>query len=306
MGLKNEAGHSVSGSGFDCMACGHAHADTALDRCRDYYLGTPFVVDYRRCCACGLVQQHPRPEDTSVFYRDYPIHVKKGRIFSFFRRMLMRRAYFPKWQVPKNGLLLDYGCGDGWFLHDCRGAGADLAGFEPGQMHAQRLQRDLGIRVVSDSAELLDSFSGKVDVLTMHFVVEHVADLDGLFALASSLVRNDGVFFFTVPNFDSLERRMFGRKWHSLDAPRHISFPGRGVVEMLAQRYGFVLKEENPLPFPNGFAGSVSVALSGHFSYPLFLLALPFAILFNAVSATGNAAYCLRRVAMTTKLRESA
>jgi hypothetical protein len=99
-----------------------------------------------------------------------------------------------------------------------------------------------------------------------------------------------------VPHEHSLEARLFGRKWHNLDPPRHVSFPEAAHVQALAERHGLRLEKHAPVPFPNGFAASVPVVLTGRFRFALFALALPLGVLFSRLVRTGTHAYWLRRL----------
>jgi len=280
---------------FRCLVCGKGEAQLVFAGCRDYYLGKPFPVDYYRCRACTLLQQHPVPKDVSAFYEDYPIHVRKSRLYDFLRWLVMSPIYYDLRRHPPGTRLVDYGCGDGSYLETQRGRGYALAGYEADAGQAGRLAERLGFPVHSDLERLFAAEGGKTDVVTMHFVVEHLTDLEAGFDTARRLLKPDGVFYFVVPHADSVEARLFGRKWHNLDPPRHVSFPELPHVHRLAERHGFRLDEHAPVPFPNGFAASVPVVLSGRFRFPLFALALPLGILFSRLSPTGSHAYWLRR-----------
>jgi SAM-dependent methyltransferase len=129
----------------------------------------------------------------------------------------------------------------------------------------------------------------------MHFVLEHLPNLNQAFEEVRHLLKPGGVFYFVVPHLDSFEARLFGRKWHNLDAPRHLSFPDIATARALAKGHGFEVKGYRPLPFPNGFAGSIPVVLTGKFNQLLFLLSLPLGILFSRLIPTGTYGYWLKK-----------
>ncbi len=281
--------------GFTCMACaGTASSPVHLD-CQDHYLGKPWRVDYHRCQACALVQQSPLPADTTPFYDAYPVHGRKSALHRLMRRLVMAPVYFTGKASRPGEILLDFGCGDGWFLEAIASRGFERLGFEADPAHAMRLGQQLGVPVLSDLEELLARYTGTIDVLTQHFVLEHLPDLDEAFATAARLLRPGGLYFYVVPAFDCWESRLFGKRWHSLDPPRHLSFPQRAAAERLAARHGLQLAEDRALPFPNGFAGSVPVMLTGKFNFPLFLLALPFGIVLARLFPQGNRGFWLRK-----------
>jgi SAM-dependent methyltransferase len=281
---------------FHCLACAGSDAELVYAGCHDYYMGTPFRVDYHRCRACALLQQHPLPKDPAAFYEDYPIHTKKSRLYDALRWLVMGGLYYDARHHPPGTRIVDYGCGDGSYLETQRGYGHALTGYEADEGQAGRLSKRLGLPVHHSLDTLFAAVDGKADVVTMHFVVEHLTDLERGFDTARRLLKPDGVFYFVVPHEDSREARLFGRMWHNLDPPRHVSFPEALHVLRLAERHGLRLEKHAPVPFPNGFAASVPVVLTGRFRFPLFALALPLGILFSRLSPAGTRAYWLRRL----------
>lgn len=281
---------------FHCIACHQRSGAMFFADCQDYYLGTALRVDYWKCNQCGLVQQSPMPDDTAEFYASYPIHSHKSNWFSALRRALMRASYYPIERTASSRRLLDYGCGDGWFLQSCQGLNLDLIGYERDTAHARNLSALLGLPVESQFNTLLDQHAAAIDVVTMNFVMEHLTDIDQAFRDVHALLKPGGEFYFSVPNIDSIEARIFKRKWHGLDPPRHISFPSEHVVRMLAQRHSFQVERVRNLPFPPGIAGSIPVVLTGKFRYPLFLLSMPLAVLINFLFPESARGYWLKKI----------
>jgi SAM-dependent methyltransferase len=278
---------------FHCLCCGHGAAAWVHRACPDYYLGTPFLADYVRCDACGLVQQWPVPADVSVFYANYPVHARKSSSFDAVRRVLTARVYYrPPARVTR---LLDYGCGDGGYMARVRRPGLEVVGLEADRERAAALTAQLGMPVVADADELLRRYGPTFDVVTMHAVLEHLTDLHGTFDLVSRLLRPGGTFYFMVPQASAPEARLFGRRWHGLDPPRHISFPEPPVVRRLADRHGFRVVRHAAVPFPTGFAGSVAQAFLGRFSFAVMAAVLPITMAFTLISPGGFRAFTLER-----------
>lgn len=264
-----------------------------LDRCRDYYMQKPGLFDYFKCANCGLVQLSPIPPDMSIFYEAYQVHSKKSWLHETMRNRLMSRGYYlPGAEDPKLRVL-DFGCGDGWYLRTMKESGHDVAGFEANPAHAAELSRHLGLPVFGDIGTLLSEALGSFDLVTMHFVVEHLDDLAGTFKLAHSLLKPGGRFYFMVPNIDSMEARLFRRKWHGLDPPRHIQFLTARLSEQLAMQTGFEIAKVDRFSLPNGFAGSLSTVLAGRFIYPLFAALMLPSLLACAFFPDGNLAVTL-------------
>ena len=126
--------------------------------------------------ACGLVQQHPVPADLGALYSDYPIHAGKSGLHEWFRRVVLKDVYFDPRGLPAGSRLLDFGCGDGWFLDATKKAGVTCEGYEFQPDHAGRLSAHLGVRVFGDFDRLVQERQGAYDAITLHNVLEHVAD----------------------------------------------------------------------------------------------------------------------------------
>jgi SAM-dependent methyltransferase len=277
------------------VVCRGGDGDAVYLGCEDYYLGTPARVDYHRCRECGVLQQSPVPADVSPFYERYPIHARKSALYDALRRLVMSPVYYDPGRHPPGSVLLDYGCGDGGYLAWHRGKGFTLLGYEASPAQAARVASQLGIPVYADTGTLLRDHGGAVDAVTMHFALEHVTDLDAVFREAQALLRPGGTFHYVVPDPGSFEARLFGRKWHGLDPPRHVSFPDVGAARRLAGRHGFTVAAERAVAFPNGLAASLPVVLTGRFRFWLFALCLPLGIVFSRLVPTGCRAYRLVR-----------
>lgn len=283
---------------FACIQCGNTLAQPYLSDCKDYYLLKPYRVTLYRCESCGLVQQSPIPENVASFYDAYPVHKNKSRLYRLMRKWVMGAAYFrahdylTKSNEPS--LLLDFGCGDGWFLDENRAPNLTLIGFEATGNQATHVAEMLNLPIYSDEQVLLRDYEGKVDVVTMHFVLEHLTDINHAFGIVKRLLKPNGMFYFVIPNISSWEARFFGKMWHNLDAPRHICFPEIYAINQIAGRWGFDIIKKRCVPFPNGVAGSIPVMLTGRFRFSIFLAFLPLGIILSRIFPSGNAAYWLR------------
>lgn len=96
--------------------------------------------------------------------------------------------------------LLEIGCSWGYFLHQARGAGFAVTGIEIGGHRRDFGRQRLGLEIVSDLGAL--PAGRHYDVVYTSHVLEHFTDLHGVFPRIAALLKDDGVLFIEVPNFD--------------------------------------------------------------------------------------------------------
>lgn len=283
--------------GFQCRWCGCEEAHPWLSDCRDFYLQKEVSVAYVECNACRLVQQFPLPADLAALYDDYPVHVPRNATQRLARRIFHRQVYYRPLRAQNQGALLDYGCGDGTFLREMQPHFQTVIGYEPAAAHAANLSQQLRRPITSDVADLESEWAGKLDVVTAHFVLEHVEDLRRAFAVFQKVLKPGGLLHITVPNIRSWEARFFKRRWHGLDAPRHLTFPEASHFAMLATDYGFGGVRASYASFPNTLAGSISAVLTGRCRPGLLMgLTLPCALI-SLMAPQGTLLVHMRRLA---------
>lgn len=279
-----------------CIVCGNSAVNPWLDQCEDLYLLTPHRVNYGVCSVCHLVQQVPVSPVSPSFYPDsYPMHHSRGRLFMLARKLLIRRVYFDPGPVANKMVLLDFGCGDGSYLESISGKVGRRIGFEASPHLAKRLVENLQCEVFSDSTEALEALDSGVDTVTAHFVLEHLTDLEGTFRFWSRVLKPGGKLHLVVPNINSWEARLFGRKWHGLDSPRHISFPGGENLAILAGRHGFRVEGRSWGIFPNTWAASFATVIAGHYHHMLFIAFIPLGMILAFLFPQSTAVYELRK-----------
>jgi 2-polyprenyl-3-methyl-5-hydroxy-6-metoxy-1,4-benzoquinol methylase len=146
--------------------------------------------------------------------------------------------------LPIEGkVLLDVGCGGGWFLRVASRLGAMVQGVEPSRagFHQTRQQ---GIPVFHG---MLDEFVGisaakRFDIITANHVLEHVPDPVSTLRMMRSLLAPGGYIWISVPNADNYFARRLGKHWHSIDLPYHLQQFTLGSLELAATRAGLKIR----------------------------------------------------------------
>ena len=233
-----------------CSSCGAGDAEL-MWIARDIAFGGPGKFLVVRCRHCGLIYLRVRPTPQSMV-RYYPPEYSPYRPAiqdeSFFLMRWMRRRKVQKRRqiverasdcVP--GRILDVGCSTGIFLDAMRRSGWETYGVEINTTAAQYARQRFGLKVfvgqLTDAHLPSDSF----DVMTFWDVLEHTFDpLESLHE-ANRLLIKGGVIGITLPNWDSLDRMIFGHEWIGYDVPRHLHVFTPLVLQKLLERTGFCL-----------------------------------------------------------------
>lgn len=235
------------------------------------------------------------PADIAALYQDYPIHRTRSAAYNRLRAFVFRDIYRDPGALPAQARVLDYGCGDGWYLARLRDRGAQVCGYEFVPAHAAALAGLLNVPVAADFDALRGIAPGGFDLITLHFVFEHVPDPVPLLQRLAELLTPAGKIYVVIPEVNSWEARCFKRAWHGLDPPRHLSLASERGISAAAQAAGLRVEERRKLVFPNTVAGSLATLPTGRFIPALFTLALPLGVLAAALAPGGSTAYLFSR-----------
>ena len=211
-------------------------------------------LEYRlaQCDRCGMVFTNPRPDEASIghFYpEDYsPYQPPKRQRTGFLRGLrsrlglLREKTLADRVPVRRGGLLLDYGCGSGWYAARMRERGWNAMGMDFSAHAAAAARRNFGLNVIHGTLPHAAIAPGSVDVLTLRAVLEHVHDPRQLVAAACEVLRPGGFLYISVPNLASWGFRAFDKAWSQLDPPRHLLHFTPDTLRRLVEEAGFTVE----------------------------------------------------------------
>jgi len=243
---------------FRCQICGSTSASVCVENIRDWEYGVEGEYSYQQCTNCQSVQLHPFP-DLELLEKAYPdtylAHVDKplsrGVLFSLLYKInhfaLARKLQH---KLPANAAVLDVGCGNGALLLQLKDLGAaELNGVDFNQDVCERLQQH-GIAAFAGLYLDYPREERSLDAIFMMNYLEHVEHPDRELEKSHKLLKRGGWLVGECPNFDAIDRHLFGRFWGGNHVPRHTFQYSTQRLRAMLETAGFsdvvISQEMNP------------------------------------------------------------
>lgn len=208
-----------------CVLCGSNN----IKALKGYELAT-----LTRCKDCGMVfsSANPTLSELEEYYKGYgrndylsPITIKRyHEILDQFEK------------VRKTNRLLDVGCGIGYFLDVAKARGWEVFGTEFTDK-AIEICESKGITMHKGPLNPQNYSPESFDVITSFEVIEHINTPNSEVKNISSLIRKEGLFYITTPNFNSTLRYYLGPKYNVIGWPEHLSYFTPSTLENLMSRH---------------------------------------------------------------------
>jgi|SRR3989344_1949297 len=201
------------------------------------------------CKSCGLLFINPKPseKELSKYYPENYISKISKKDPRNNLIDLLYRTYFEKGRLPlkilflpvknllrflpKQGRVLDVGCGDGKFLRYCKNNGLEVSGVD---LYIEKPIPELNIK----KSDLLSTkFPNKsFDCITLNNVIEHVQNPEEILRECKRILKDNGRLVLNFPSPSSFNYRVFGKDWVSMDTPRHLFLFSIKSIKLLLKR----------------------------------------------------------------------
>jgi SAM-dependent methyltransferase len=195
-----------------------------------------------RCTTCNLLRLHPPPTDAelAVAYSDsYAPHTRPG-LSGKAKGWLEQRSVRQLWRLlgpPRR--VLDVGCATGDLLLSIRREGnANVIGVEPGE-RAAAVARERGLDVRLGMLEDAAFCDASFDTVILSHTLEHVRDPLATLREIGRVLTPGGALILWLPNADSIEARVLGRRWIGYDPPRHLTTFSIATLTRALEENGF-------------------------------------------------------------------
>lgn len=244
-------------------------------------LSPPSLIDgddvvIERCPACAywrssyckardrrdLQEGHP-----SAFQGQGPESQRFGSLISAVRALCARyRVSRALLSIDGPAQVIDFGCGQGYFLDALRASGHQCTGIE--------ISETTGCQAMAKGHTVLRSLDAVPSnvcsaVVSVH-VIEHLPEPDAVLAAMRYVVRKNAWFYFEVPNANSWQGRLFGRHWLHCEAGLHVHHFTPTAFACLLKSHGYRIERIGTYSFEHGLLGWVQSLFNLVFPYNRF------------------------------------
>jgi 2-polyprenyl-3-methyl-5-hydroxy-6-metoxy-1,4-benzoquinol methylase len=197
------------------------------------------VFEYLKCASCGTTYLGTIPPDLQRYYEDeyHRLPGSENEVAILAERERFKLEIIRRFAMGTR--LLEIGPSFGAFAYLARNAGFEVDVVEPDRGCREVLRRLGRIGVFERTDDLKDVSSGTYDVVALWQVFEHLPDAGATLIRVRDLLRPGGIAVIATPNPESLQARLFGRRWAHLDAPRHALLISSGSLRKRAEQIGF-------------------------------------------------------------------
>jgi len=257
--------HNCNSSNLENLYTAPAFDSTPHGRAQNF--------DLCRCGDCRLV--NTALTASGFDSRDEPVYTEayygssSSKFLAFIEALLQystalqARRILKLWRRDHNArrspAVLDIGCGRGLLLRAFQAEGALVIGLEREEFPIDHSCDDI---VHSGSITDEEYKNKKFDIIILWHVLEHLSALGELLDEISSHLSGDGLLVLAVPNFGSLQQRLFSKYWFHLDLPRHlVHFESDWLVSELLNR-GYSIERESHVDLVQNTFGFIQSALN--------------------------------------------
>ena len=220
----------------------------------------------RSCSDCGITQTYPLPNASDITQAyDENYYTSTGAKFNAVIEAWSRRAgrsrarKLLRQSKAENAVLnvLDFGCGRGVLLEGFKAEGHNVKGIErPGSGF------DSLADISTESLHALIVSGQRFDLIVVWHVLEHLDAPENTIAELRQLLTANGKLYVEVPNFGSIQARLFKGHWFHLDIPRHLAHFTADSLTGLMHRNKLKVSQTKTFSFDQNLYGFIQSALN--------------------------------------------
>lgn len=235
-------------------------ANALLDRDTDKSDKYPLTLVYCKKCELGQLKEEVHPQE--LFTDKYPFMA--GESASWVRHCDEVSGMFHN---IRNSAVVDIGANDGTLLTAFKNRGAiRVIGVEPANVDPEsKIYHNIPLMWGQDAIDQILNISYQgVDIITATNVLAHTPDPVRFLYHVRSILKDNGVFYFEVPNFRNvIDNVDYDAVYHE-----HYSYFGLYAIKKMLMRSSFKIIDIVNWPTHGGSLGVFCMKSSTHVEYP--------------------------------------
>lgn len=225
-----------------CECCDHRE----LYQARDRHYGIAGTFRIVECSQCLLVFISPIPSEkhlSRLYPEDYYAYQDRCEVNDakeIVKRLLgvrLGETKDPRFEFA--GVMLDVGCGYGWFLRKMQKGGWTTFGVEVNRAAAQLGRDKLGVDIFAGTLSEAQFPSKFFDYIRSNHSFEHISSPNETLQEMYRVLKPSGKLMIGVPNIAGLNARIFKENWWYLGAPVHPLNYSVATLSGLLKKNGF-------------------------------------------------------------------
>ncbi len=178
------------------------------------------------CVGCGLSRTWPVPQtgrDSSLFYKEQEDYNDRFERIGLWRKFSARTMSFIKKQKDA-GDLLDVGCNIGAFVALAQENGYNAYGIDVSEKALDLGRKKLGLSdfLLSGTIGEIEKTGKKFDAVCYSHVMEHLEKIEEELESIKKILKQDGILYIEVPNYESCWRKIFKNYWYVFSPNQHV------------------------------------------------------------------------------------
>lgn len=158
---------------------------------------------------------------------------------------LLRLQKLLKVNATKNLSILDYGCGDGYFLNLAKLFGFDTYGIDFSTVRNERAA-SRGMTIFNNLEALKSDGIGKMNAVTLFQVLEHLEDPLNTLKNIANVMLDGGILIVEVPDYRGVSQPKNFRDFHNVHPLEHINAFTPISLKRMCEQAGFVAIKRTP------------------------------------------------------------
>ena len=254
-----------------CVNCDHT-SFTRLFNGYDFDTGKKHFA-LEKCDTCQLTRTSPVLEQTelcSYYSTDYygssdkkfNSFIESWTIWSNNRlaNQILNSTGITNIPLDQSARIMDIGCGRANLLKAFNRKGCQCFGVERSDFQDDPSLENITIY----KQDFLDIpiEENSFDIVVIWHVLEHLTDPAATLKKVQQILKPGGSLVVAVPNFGSLQSKLFGKHWFHLDLPRHTYHFTRQSLLAVLDKSGFKTKSLATHSFDQGIYGFIQSAIN--------------------------------------------